>query len=239
MLRTKAAKLQSGEIAWRSHEPSRLETFSDAVFAFALTLIILSIEVPKSFEELIEIMSGTLSFAACFAILFNIWNSQNMFFRRYGVNDSYTIFLNAVLLFVVLVYAFPLKFLCDLLLVGNKYHEGGKELIKLNREQIQPLMLIYSTGFFTIYLLFYLMYSHVKKFVVELELTASEIWETKTLTNINLICMGICALSIATALIFPEHAGMSGCIYFLFPFAYSGWFSYRGKKKRKIFVTTA
>lgn len=235
MLRTKAAKLHTDAIAWRSHEPSRLETFSDAVFAFALTLIILSIEVPKSFDELAETMRGTLSFAACFAVLFNVWNSQNMFFRRFGINDSYTMFLNAVLLFVVLVYAFPLKFLCDLLLIGNNYHEDGKELIKVTRDDIQPLMLIYSIGFFSIYLLFYLMYSHVKKFATQLELTAPEIWETKTLTSINLICMCICMLSIIVALAFPFHAGMSGWVYFLFPFAYTGWYSYRGKKKRKTF----
>jgi hypothetical protein len=151
MLRTKAAKLHSDSIAWRSHEPSRLETFSDAVFAFALTLIILSIEVPKSFEELAETMRGTLSFAACFAVLFNLWNRQNIYFRRFGVNDTYTIFLNAVLLFMVLIYAFPLKFLCDLLFIGNHYQEAGKEYPKLVREQVQPLMLIYSIGLFTIY----------------------------------------------------------------------------------------
>ncbi|MFD0750725.1 TMEM175 family protein [Mucilaginibacter calamicampi] len=235
MLRTKAAKLHSDAIAWRSHEPSRLETFSDAVFAFALTLIILSIEVPKSFDELTETMSGTLSFAACFAVLFNIWNRQNVFFRRFGVNDTYTAFLNAVLLFVVLVYAFPLKFLCDLLLIGNNYHEDGKDLLKLTREQIRPLMLIYSVGLFTIYLLFYLMYSHAQKFFTRLELTEHEIFEAKTVTNINLLCMGVCTLSIMVALAFPDTAGRSGYVYFLFPFVYMGWFSYRGKKKRKLF----
>src|ERR1700759_2913297 len=98
-MRVKATKHKSeGIIKWPSHEPSRIETFSDAAFAFALTLIIVSIEVPKSFDDLIETMKGTLSFAVCFAILFNIWNNQNIFFRRYGLTDNYTITLNAVLL---------------------------------------------------------------------------------------------------------------------------------------------
>jgi len=83
MIRQKAAKLSRGSsnIVWRSHEPSRLETFSDAVFAFALTLIIVSVEVPKSFDDLLETMKGTVSFAVCFAALFQIWNSQNIFFQ--------------------------------------------------------------------------------------------------------------------------------------------------------------
>src|SRR5476651_972449 len=111
MVRKKAASHKKQAIEWRSHEPSRLETFSDAVFAFALTLIIVSIEVPKSFDELWETLKGTLSFAVCFAALFQIWNSQNVFFRRYGLNDGLTVVLNGMLLFVVLVYVYPMKFL--------------------------------------------------------------------------------------------------------------------------------
>src|ERR1700733_3653621 len=101
-MRKKATGLynKKSPIEWRSHEPSRLETFSDAVFAFAVTLIIVSLEVPKTFTELFETMKGTVSFAACFAALFQIWNQQNIFFRRYGLNDGLTVALNGMLLFV-------------------------------------------------------------------------------------------------------------------------------------------
>src|ERR1700744_2833608 len=115
MIREKGIALKKNTIRWRSHEPSRLETFSDAVFAFAVTLIIVSLEVPKTFDELFETMKGFLSFGVCFGILFLIWNNQNMFFRRYGLNDAYTITLNGILLFVVLTYTYPLKFLFTLI----------------------------------------------------------------------------------------------------------------------------
>ncbi|HZX59792.1 MAG TPA: TMEM175 family protein, partial [Mucilaginibacter sp.] len=94
MFRKKAASLKKNTIRWRSHEPTRLETFSDAVFAFAVTLIIVSLEVPKSFDELFETMKGFVAFGCCFAILFLIWNSQNIFFRRFGIVDGYTTALN-------------------------------------------------------------------------------------------------------------------------------------------------
>lgn len=232
-MRTKAAlRINKGDdIAWRSHEPSRIETFSDAAFAFALTLIIVSIEVPKTFDELMHTMKGTFSFAICFALLFYIWNNQNIFFRRFGLTDTYTIVLNAILLFVVLIYTYPLKFLFELIFADEK-----DALTMIHPGQTRSLMLIYSAGFVAIYTLFYLMYLHAQKFAKELELTPSELYETKTLTNINLICVSICVLAIILALILPTNAaGASGFVFCLFPVAYSFWFSYRGKKRRMLF----
>src|SRR5471030_2587420 len=137
-------------IRWRSHEPSRIETFSDAVFAFALTLIIVSIDIPKTFDDLMGTMKGAVSFALCFAVLFNIWNTQNIFFRRYGLNDNYIVSLNAILLFVVLMYAYPLRFLFTLVTSSTQHQEQ-----MIRQEQIQSLMLIYGAGFIAIYTLFY------------------------------------------------------------------------------------
>jgi uncharacterized membrane protein len=97
----------------RRHEISRLEAFSDAAFAFALTLLVVSLDVPRSYGQLMELMKGFFSFACCFALLVWIWHEHNMFFRRYGLQDPLTVFLNGVLLFVVLFYVYPLKFMFD------------------------------------------------------------------------------------------------------------------------------
>jgi len=231
MLRTKAAKLHSDSIAWRSHEPSRLETFSDAVFAFALTLIIVSIEVPKTFDELYETMKGTISFAICFTVLFHIWNLQNIFFRRFALKDNFTLVLNAILLFFVLIYAYPLKFLSVLIFADQE----SKHLM-IRTDQVRELMLVYGAGFLVIHLLFYLMYRNAKKFALQIGLTAPELFETATLSGINLICVFVCILAMTvTCLVPPNFYGFSGFMYFLIPVAYSTWFSYRGKKKRRTF----
>src|SRR6266699_3005025 len=95
---------------WRSHEISRTEGLSDAVFGFAITLLVVSLEVPRTFSELMSAMRGFGAFAICFTLLFIVWFNQYKFFRRYGLEDGTTLLLNAILLFVVLFYVYPLKF---------------------------------------------------------------------------------------------------------------------------------
>src|SRR5438477_13150040 len=95
---------------WRSHEVSRTEGLSDAVFGFAITLLVVSLEVPKTYSELMQTMRGFGAFAISFALLFIVWYNQYKFFRRYGLQDNRTMLPNAAPLFVVLFYAHPLMF---------------------------------------------------------------------------------------------------------------------------------
>src|SRR5689334_20313949 len=95
----------------RSREVSRLEGLSDAVFGFAITLLVVSLEVPNTFDELMTLMRGFVAFAASFAVLIMIWYEHYTFFRRYGLEDLWIIVLNSALLFVVVLYIYPLKFM--------------------------------------------------------------------------------------------------------------------------------
>ena len=88
----------------RGREVSRIEGFSDAVFGFALTLLVASLEVPRDFVELKATLLGFLPFAVTFALVCYLWYSHYKFFRRYGPADGLTIFPNCVLLFVVLLF---------------------------------------------------------------------------------------------------------------------------------------
>src|SRR6476620_7080236 len=50
----------------RGREVSRVEGLSDAVFGFAITLLVVSLEVPNTFDELIGMMRGFVAFGASF-----------------------------------------------------------------------------------------------------------------------------------------------------------------------------
>src|SRR5688572_33333744 len=104
MLRENIIKTSLGKDAafrWRGHEISRVEGLSDAVFGFAVTLLVVSLEVPKTFNELSEIMRGFGAFAISFALLFGVWFHHYRFFRRYGLQDTTTVVLSGVLLFEI------------------------------------------------------------------------------------------------------------------------------------------
>jgi uncharacterized membrane protein len=140
----------------RDYEIQRIETFSDGVFAFAVTLLIVSLQVPQSFEELLLSMRGFFAFGFSFLLLVSIWVEQHRFFRKYGMEDGWTIALNGALLFIVLFYIYPLKFLFTLIFSNQIY--GSKSPVIITAEQFPVLMMIYALGFIAIYFLFFMMY---------------------------------------------------------------------------------
>ena len=226
-----AKKLQSSnkDFRLRGHEVKRIEAFSDAVFAFAVTLLIVSLEVPKTFEELLTTMKGFFAFGISFLFLMLIWYEQNMFFRRFALDDITTIFLNGCLMFIVLFYVYPLKFLFSLMF--NSFSTS----VRIEQSQVPLLMYIYSTGYIIIYLLFFFMYLHAYRKKSELELTAIELFDTKTRmwAQLILVIVGILSVSMAT-LLPPDRAGSAGFVYFLIGPAFSIYHSMRGRKRRKL-----
>src|SRR4051812_38559895 len=129
-------------MAHRHREVSRIEGFSDAVFGFAITLLVVSLEVPKTYHELIAVMRGFPAFAVCFAMLFQVWRRHYKFFRAYDLEDSTVIALTGVLLFVVLFYVYPLKFLWTVVFAQFGSEAGTERM--LERSQAPVLFAIYG-----------------------------------------------------------------------------------------------
>ncbi len=80
----KAHPERDGDFRWRGDGVSRIEGLSDAVFGFALTLLVVSLEVPATFDNLAAMMLGLPAFAITFTLLILIWSAHYRFFR-YGV----------------------------------------------------------------------------------------------------------------------------------------------------------
>lgn len=189
---------------WRGGEITRLEAFCDVIFGFALTLLVVSLEVPRSYAEMARDMRGFLPFAVCFAQLALIWYTHYKFSRRYGLEDFYTVFLNLTLLFVVLFYVYPLKFLFTMLFSQLTHTEG---LEAVSRADAATLMKIYGIGFASVFGLFVLMYRHAYKLRRALELNEVEVLITRISLDENLAMMLFGLASFGLAFKSPALAG--------------------------------
>jgi uncharacterized membrane protein len=206
--------------AGRRHEVSRVEGFSDAVFAFAVTLLVVSLEVPQTFNELWAAMRQFLAFAICFTLLFQVWWRHFNFFRRYGLEDTYTIALTGILLFVVLFYVYPLKFLFTGLvnraLGGSGFivrADGTREAV-LEASQATRLMQIYGAGVIAVFGVFALLYAHAYRRRRELALSPQELLITRIsiLDNLGFVTIAIVSIAIAT-IGGPRWSGVAGFTY--------------------------
>lgn len=216
-------KIGQGKFRWRSHEVSRIEGLSDAVFGFAITLLVVSLEVPKTFNELSQLMSGFGAFAISFVLLFLVWFNQHKFFRRYGLQDGPTVWLNAALLFVVLFYVYPLKFLFTFLVdrfTGGhgeiRLANGNVEEMISSSEQMGTLMLIFSVGYFAVFAVFVLLHLHAYRKREALELNTIERFDTVSSIQESALNCAVALGSIGIVLIGgARYASFAGMIYML------------------------
>jgi uncharacterized membrane protein len=192
---------------WRAGEITRLEAFCDVVFGFAITLLVVSLEVPHSYAELMADMRGFLPFAVCFAQLALIWRTHYKFSRRYGLEDPYTVFLNVVLLFLMLFYVYPLKFVFTLLFSEIT---GADVTANLGWHEASVLMRIYAAGFAAVFLLFVLMYAHAYRLRRELGLDPVEVLETRFAIQENAL---MALVGISSLLVAFKSPGWAGWVY--------------------------
>jgi uncharacterized membrane protein len=221
----------------RRHEISRIEAFSDAVFAFALTLLVVSLEVPSTYEDLMKLMAGFVPFGASFALLTWIWYEHNVFFRRYGLQDPFTATLNAALLFVVLFYVYPLKFLFTAAFSFFMPVLGIN--LRITPPELSRLFAIYGAGFVVLFLMFALLYRQAYRKRASLGLTAIEAFDARIACGEHLVSAGVGLFATLIALSAPwPFPVFSGFCYFLMGPAH--WiYGVRAGRRRKAFEAQA
>ncbi len=232
----------------RGTQITRVEGFSDSVFAIAITLLIFANQVPKNYALIRESMQDIIPFGLCIALLISLWYSHFGFFVRYGLEDAKTVALNTVFLFLLLIYVFPLKFLTTFLYEVYRWlfirwwfdptYQSERLGEMFDYGDMPELMVFYSSGIAAIYLVIMFMYRHALSLRTSLELNEREVFETKMSIQSLLVMALVPAISVVMVFVGGRNYGpmIAGFSYFLyFPFIFINLNI--TEKKRKALLT--
>jgi hypothetical protein len=226
---------RAGDFRWRGDGVSRIEGLSDAVFGFAITLLVVSLEVPRTFDALVVMLAGFPAFAAMFALLVLIWAAQYRFFRHYGLEDGTTIVLNVLLLFVVVFFIYPLKFLFQTFiglwmgLIGAVAGspvlsaQGRQAFASLRPTQWPALMGVFAAGYVAVFGILWLLHRHALRQADALALDAVERLHTHSAIREHRehVLVGLASIAVTVVLTYGVHlrpglaAMLGGFAYFV------------------------
>jgi uncharacterized membrane protein len=217
------ARLPDGFLE-RGASVTRLEAFVDAAFAFAVTLLVISLDsIPDSIHGMLEALKGVPAFAASFSQIVMFWAAHAAWSRRFGLDDAGGQRLSLLLVFLVLVYVYPLK-----ILFGSFFHwASGGWLPRVAAIQsfgdLQSMFIMYGIAFGTLSLCLAALNWHALRAVVQPPLDGQERGRTRGEIARWLYAALVAAISMGAALLLPHEAngwltGLPGMMYSLMGF---------------------
>lgn len=191
----------------RGGENTRIEAFTDAAFAFAVTLLVIGgSHPPTNVNELLDALAGVPAYAASFALLCLFWYSHYMWYLRYGMEDGRSVLLSLALVFLVLIYVYPLHMLFSaaLSVSGDGVPSGGTGADP--QREVALMFVIYGIAYAALSGIILLFHVHAWSSRERLELTPAEQLITRSLLLRWAISVAIGLLSAAMALVIPRDA---------------------------------
>ena len=182
----------------RENQITRVEAFSDGMIAFAATLLVVSLDAPQSYDDLVTTLYGFVPFGLSFIALYFIWVVHTSLFRRYPLNDRPSILINGVLLFTLLFYVQPLRFLATSF-VSLFTTRTGPGTVQ-SWDQLQSLFVIYGLGWVVIFVLVAWLYQRAHATRDSLGLTPVEAYDAITYSRHYLAFVAAGVISILIAL---------------------------------------
>ena len=181
----------------RGESISRLETFVDAAFAFAVTMMVISVgSVPQSTADLLAALHKAPTMAVCFLIMMIFWGGHNRWSRRYGLDNARTTWLSMLLVLGVLVWVYPQRIVLSCALAFMTGQWVPAEVHLETTDELQNLFLVYGLGFGLLNAVLLLLHLEAQKHADELSLDSLERLETKREIRSYWIMLAIALASI-------------------------------------------
>ena len=207
-----------GGVRQRGEQVTRLETFVDAAFAFAMTLLVVSFDaMPESFAQLYDALRRLPAFLAGFAILAMFWHAHHRFSRRFGLEDGTIVFASMLLVAATLFYVYPLRMVMS---AAMGFFTGGwapSEFQVQSFMEFRLIFVIYGVGFAILAGIVAWMNLHALRKADVLQLDAAERLAAESEVALNLVLVACASTSVAVALLIPPHVGwlqaLPGSVY--------------------------
>ncbi len=213
---------------------SRIETFGDAMIAVAATLLIMSSDPPREYGDLIANVYIVLPVALSFAALFYVWYIHTTLWRRYPLHDRLSLWLNGALLFFIVFFVHPLKFMAMTLLslitsqaIASLWTPG----------EMRHLFILFAIGWIIVFGLVALLHYRAHVTRESLRLTPVEAYDAVTFSRhyAGFVAAGLLSLLLAFARIGIEYAVPVLALVTLFVFA---WLSNRARSPGRDLLAT-
>jgi uncharacterized membrane protein len=103
----------------------RLEAFSDGVFAIAITLLILTVDLSHAeggplAERLLQLWPSYVAYGVSFLTIGIMWANHHDLFRQIGRTDRMLVLLNLMLLMLIAFIPFPTRMVAEFARSGDE-----------------------------------------------------------------------------------------------------------------------
>lgn len=195
---------------------TRLETFIDAAFAFAVTMMVIAADrVPDDIDSLLAAFKNVPAFVASVAVLGIFWRGHWLWSRRYGLEDGVSIFISWMLLVTVLIYMYPLRAIFGSMFNLLSGGHVGQPLGLRTSVQARIIFVFYAIGFMAVSAQIFFLYLRAWRLRALLRLNEREQILTKAELTGWSLPLTIGGISLILALVLPIHLiSWCGWVYF-------------------------
>ena len=207
----------------RGDNMTRIETFVDAAFAFAFTMLVISDEIPKSPPELFEFSKDIPAFAFSALSIGAVWLAHAKWSRTFGLQDSITVYLSLALVILMLVFVYPIKLMmqASVLYISRTIFDtqvldtGLFDEIGWADGTVAGLFVYVAVGLMSLGAIIVAFYQNALRYAKELHITEFERDYCHKITLAWSLVIATAMLSLVVALVSDEEiVSGAGLLYF-------------------------
>ena len=199
----------------RGENMTRIETFVAAVFTFAFTMLVISIdEIPETVPELLNLSRDIPAFLISAIIVGSIWVAHTVWSRTFGLQDRVTLYLSLGLVMLVLIFVYPIKLMIQLSIAFLSGGSLQQNLQIMELSEVINLMIYFGLGLMALCFILIALYQNSLRQCEQLVLSEYEVAFCKLACLTWAVVAATALVSCVAAPFLGDSIQWSGLVYF-------------------------